>query len=129
MSALTAKERITALITAIKTSNEPNKEDDLRSVEELINDCGRYIEKVTAMEAAIAATKFRMEPEEWREHIMTLDRNRKLAHDSLIVSVRVINRFCRLYEVERVYDGPEERIPIAEFAMVVTQDFFNERKL
>ena len=124
-----AKARILTLIEAINKSHEKYKDDDLQAVEEFINDCGRYVEKVTAMEAAISAARFRLEPEDYRQLIMELDRSRKLAHDALIASVRLVNRLCGVYGVQKVYDGPDERIPIAEFAMEVTNEFFKERRL
>ncbi len=55
------KERFATLIDAINNSNEPHKNDDLQSVEDLIQDCGRYIESVNKMESAIAVARFRME--------------------------------------------------------------------
>lgn len=62
------KERFATLIDAINNSNEPHKNDDLQSVEDLIQDCGRYIESVNKMESAIAVARFRMEAEEYRGH-------------------------------------------------------------
>lgn len=122
------KQKILALAEAIKRSNDTFARDDAQAVETLINDCGAYIERVLAMEAAQSIARFRMEHQEYQEFIMRLDRNRKIAHDSLIASVRLANRLCGVYGVERVYDGPEERIAIAEYAMLVTQEFFAERQ-
>ncbi|MGI9951420.1 DUF3232 domain-containing protein [Moorellaceae bacterium AZ2] len=126
---MTPKERISALIQAINMSGTPHKKDDLQSVEDFIEDCGKYIDSVMAMEAALAVARYRMEPEDYREHIIELDRRRKLNHDALIASVRLVNRLAKLYGCEPVYTGPDERIAIAEFAMEITQEFFAERKL
>ncbi len=126
---MTPKQRVTALIQAINASENPLKKDDLQAVEDFIDDCGKYIDSVMAMEAALAVARYRMEPEDYRAHIIELDRRRKMNHDALIVSVRVMNRLARLYECEPIYTGPDERIAIADFAMEVTQEFYAERKL
>ncbi|MGB9803119.1 DUF3232 domain-containing protein [Desulfofundulus sp.] len=123
------KTKVMTLIEAINKSDGKFKNDDLLAVQEFIDDCGRYIERVTAMEAALQVARFRLEPEDYRQLIVDLDRGRKLAHDALIASVRLVNRLCGVYGVPKIYDGPDERIPIAEFAMEVTSEFFKERRL
>jgi hypothetical protein len=126
---ISIKLKIKKLIDAINASQEKFKADDLLAVEDFINDCGRYIERVNAMEAALQVARLRMEPEDYRQLIMDLDRSRKLTHDALIASVRLVNRLCGVYGVEKIYTGPDERIPIAEFAKEVTDEYFKERKL
>lgn len=68
------------------------------------------------------------EPEEYREHLVNLDKSRKIAHDSLIVSTRLLNKLCRLYDIEPIYKGSDSRIEVAEFAKQVVDEFFAERK-
>jgi len=123
------KAKIAALIEAVNTGKTPHKTDELQIINDFINDCGNYIEKVTGMEAAIATERFRLDPADYRELIVRLDRNRKLAHEALIASVRVVTRLCLAYQVPKVYEGPDERIPIAEFAKEVVDEYFAERKL
>ncbi len=126
---MSVKEKITVLINAIQCSRESHKDHDLEAVEDLIVGCGSYINKVIEMEAAIATARFRMEPEDFQELVTRLDRNRKYAHDSLIASIRLVNRLCGVYGVSPVYTGPDERIPMAEFAMLTTEEYFRERKI
>lgn len=114
---------------AINGSGQSHKHDDLGSVGDLIRDCGRYVNKVVELESAITTARYYMDPEEYREHIMRLDSNRSHAHNALIASVRVLNRLCRAYQVAPIYVGPDERIPVAEFAMEVVAEMFQERKL
>jgi hypothetical protein len=124
------KKKFEKLISAISGAKETTyKKDDLQSVEDLILDCGRYIEKVNHMESAITVARFRMEPDEYREYVMNLDRSRKYAHDALVASVRVLDRLCRAYQVDPLYAGPDERIPVSEFAMDVVKEMFEGRKL
>jgi len=98
-------------------------------VEDFINTCKEYVDRVIDMENAVTTARFHMEPEAYRFHVMHLDRGRRLAHESLIASIKTVNRFARQFELEPVYTGPEERIAMADFALEVVSDFFKERKL
>lgn len=126
---MSVKKKIMDLIDAIQGSQETHKHQDLEAVENFVSDCGAYVDRVTAMEAALASARYRLEPEDYRQLIVQLDRSRKYAHDALIASVRLVNRLCGLYGVDKVYDGPDERILIAELAIEVAAEFFKERKL
>lgn len=126
---MSVKEKITVLINAIQGSQEPYKDHDLEAVEGLITDCGNYIDRVMAMEAAIASARFRLEPQDFQELVTRLDRGRKYAHDSLIASIRLVNRLCGVYGVDIVYTGPDERIPMADFAMEVVKEYFEGKTI
>ena len=126
---MTIKQRIQVLTNSIIASDNQYANEDVQAVEDFISDCGNYVDKVTTMEAALSVARFRMEPDEYREFIIRLDRNRKYAHDALIASVRVMNRLCGVYDVAKIYEGPDERIPIGDFALEVSTEFFKERKL
>lgn len=52
--------KINTLIEAINASSSPHKNDEIQIINDFINDCGVYIEKVTAMEAAMATERFRL---------------------------------------------------------------------
>lgn len=123
------KQSIAALTNAIKESGSEHTDDDLIAVEDFIKDCGAYVDKVTAMEGAMTSARFRLEGDKYKEYIVRLDRNRKYAHDSLIASVRLMNRLCGVYGVAQLYRGSDDRILVAEFAMQVVENFFKERKL
>jgi len=123
------KQKILNLINAINGSSGQHKDSDLRAVEDFIADCGSYVERVTAMEAALATARYHMEPDNYQDLIVRLDRNRKYAHDALIASVRLMNRLCGVYNAKPVYTGPDERILIAELAAEVAMEFFKERKM
>lgn len=123
------KEKIDLLIQAINRSNDNEKAEYLQAVESMIVDCGRYIERVTAMEAAQATARFRMEADEYKDLIVRLDRARKYAHDSMMVNVKLVNRICALMGAEKIYDGLDERILIADFAGQITREYFEDRRL
>ncbi len=123
------KEKFTALIEAISGSDEPNKKDDLQVVEDFYQACGEYVQAVVQMEAAIITARDRMEGREYREYLSQLDNSRQHAHEALIASVKILERICLMYQVEPVYQGPTERVPIAEFAMQAVEEVFRKRKL
>lgn len=129
MPGLVIKKHIQHLIDAIKNSEYKMATDDLETVERLLTDCSGYVDRVIAMEAAISLARFRMEPEDYREHVMSLDKQRKYAHDAIIVGIRLLNRLCKLYKVEKIYTGDEEsRLAVADFAIQLVNEYFEDRK-
>ena len=123
------KQRINTLIERINQSEDSEKREYLQAVETMIGDCGKYIERVSVMEAAQATARFRLEADEYKELIVRLDRARKSAYDGMMVSVKLVDRVCALMGVEKVYGGPDERILIADFAGEVVKEYFDERRL
>ncbi|MEQ6359529.1 DUF3232 domain-containing protein [Thermoanaerobacter thermohydrosulfuricus] len=124
------REKFNVLVQRIKDEAGTYWKEDLESVEDSIKQCGRYIKTVNDMESAITSARFRMEPEDYREYIMNLDRSRKIEHDALIVSVRVLNRLCSMYRVDPIFIGDlENRIEIAEFAKAVVDEMFETRQM
>lgn len=104
--------------------------DCIEYVEDIIKSCGTYIERVTAMEAAISTARFIMEPEDFRAYVGNLDKSRKMAHDGLLANLAILNRYCRLAEVSPIYTGDlNNRYEAADFALLVVNTFFEERKL
>lgn len=124
------REKFNTLVQRIKDESGAYWKEDLETVEDSIKQCGRYIKTVNDMESAITSARFRMEPEDYREYIMNLDRSRKIEHDALIVSVRVLNRLCSIYRVDPIFTGDlENRIEVAEFAKAVVDEMFETRQM
>jgi hypothetical protein len=123
------REKFTELTEQIKRSNSTFARDDMKNVEDFINSCGEYLKRVNDMEAAITVARFRMDPQDYRHYIVELDRNRKIAHDSLIANVRLLNKLCSLYDTDPIYTGSESRIEIADFAKSVVDEMYDTRKL
>ncbi|SDF52419.1 Protein of unknown function [Thermoanaerobacter thermohydrosulfuricus] len=123
------KEMFRELSLKINDSDNPYKKDDLEIVEEYPNKCSYYIEKVVSMESAILIARFRMEPEDYRNYIMELDRSRKIAHDALIAETKILNKICQIYGYPEIYNGSfENRNEIAEFAKKIVDEFFEKRQ-
>lgn len=121
------RDRITLLVSNLNDIGESELSAD---VEEIINSCGQYIEKVNAMESALVSARFRLEGNDYRDYMVDLDKSRRLAHNSLIVSVKLLNRYCKLANIDPLYEGDlESRIEIAEFAKEIVDEMFESRKL
>jgi len=123
------KEMLTELSLKIKSSDSLYKNEDIEFVEKYARKCGEYVEKVNAMETAINIGRYRMEPEEYREYVMELDRIRKIAHDALIADTKMLNRICEIYNYPPIYTGSlDDRNEIAEFAKKIVDEFFEGRQ-
>ena len=62
------------------------------------------------------------------ERIHELDQGRRNRHDALISGVKILNRLCDLYGVERVFQGDTgDRWDVANFAGDAVQAIFSGR--
>ena len=103
--------------------------EDLKILEEMLNQCGQYIEKVNNMGNVTAIAKFYIEGDEYRERLSNIDKTRSFVHNGLIVNVKLVNKLCQLYNLEPIFNGDTgDRIAVAEFAIEVVLDNFENRK-
>lgn len=117
------RKQITNLLTAIMQSNDPHQERLLVQVQNMIDQAGAYVKTVMMMESRIEILRFRMEPEDYRIAVAQLDSRRKSMHDALISMVNMVNRFCDNFEQEKIYQGDNDRISIAQFAFDLAKEF------
>lgn len=119
------KDRVNALLAKIK--NDP---DQVSLVRDMIDSCTNYVDTVVNMENMINIYRFRTEdPAELRVMIQRLDQTRRIVHNAVISNVRIVDRLCRINNVEPVFGGlDEDRLAVAEFAKQVVDEFFEERK-
>lgn len=109
-----------------KTKNN----DDLEMLEDAENDFSYYVKTVTDMENGLTVAKFRLEGEEYRNYIENLDKQRRAAHNAAIVSVKILNKFCNLYNTDLIFTGNiENRIEVGNFCMKVVNELFENRVL
>ena len=99
------------------------KEDD--SILELIYDtvvsCSSYTDALVR-HVMSSKTNATAPTRERAEQMTMLDRNRRICHESLISSIRALNRFLRAEEKEVFYPGDEEsREDIGDFAVYVSE--------
>lgn len=109
-------------------------------LEGLIDAGTRYFSKVVEMEHRMASARFRLDGEELRELTETLDRSRRLAHESLISSLHVFNRYIvKEYGEELkeagieggIFPKPEairDRIAIADWAGELLTGIYENRR-
>lgn len=104
--------------------------EDLDIIQESIDSFPEYIDSIVKMETGIKVAKFRCNTQdEFVEEIQRLDRNRYYCHNAAIVSVKVLNRLCDLYKVEKIFKGDiESRQEVADFAKEVVDIYYSIRK-
>lgn len=110
---------------------EANKENKpaLDLIHEVLVSFGSYIKSVNDMENCIKVLRFRLEPEEYRERLEYLDRNRSIIHNGVIDGVNVINRLCKRNEMPPFFSGNiTDRVQVAEFAKAVVDEVWKNRK-
>ena len=101
----------------------------------LINAACRYISVVCANEHAIKMQKYRLEGDDYRKFIESLDINRKSAHEALISALHSFNRYC----IKEFEDTPvggiytfdpltiRNRVAVADWAMTFILSLFEHR--
>lgn len=62
-------------------------------LDKLLDSAERYFGTVVKMEARLKMARFRMDGDELRELVQTLDRNRHLAHEALLSNLHILNRY------------------------------------
>lgn len=100
----------------------------LRGIQRSMNALGEYVNAVYTMELKMPILRFRLEPAEFRDAIMELDRTRRDAHEAAIDACRILNRMCEKAGLENLYPGNiDERLEVAEFCMTVVSTLFEDR--
>jgi hypothetical protein len=120
------KQIINQLVSNLKDRNDS---DAISLVNETLKNCWKYIQRVNELEAYLL-TKSADTPESYQQIVTELDKSRSVSHDSLISSVKIVNRLCIEADLQPIFSGNiENRIEVAEFAMEVALEIFRERRL
>lgn len=102
----------------------------IEMVNDLLDSYATYIQYVVNMENAISVQKFRMEPEDHRELITNLDRNRRFVHNGIIAGTSMLNNICKSKSIEPLFNGDiNDRVQIAEFAKAICDEMFSSRRM
>lgn len=118
------KEKVEALVKAYSDDKEV-----LALIEDGLNSFSEYVKVVNNLENAIAVGRFKLSPEDFREKVENLDRNRRIVHNGVIASTKFLNNFCLLKKLPLFFEGDvADRLEVAEFAMLVAKEIFDERK-
>jgi hypothetical protein len=125
------KERIQNLLNAIDRKNEgqPGARDFVfNAIENALKNFVEYTNKVYNMETQIMLARHRIDdPREYQDLVTRLDTGRRAAHEGAIASVSMLNRICDMSGVEKVYDGPDDRVAIGDFCGAIVNEFFEDR--
>lgn len=118
------KERINALLEVVK-----DDADQISLVKNLISSCSHYVDVVVNTENSINIARFKInDPADYREYVQQLDKSRRIAHETVISNVHIVDRLCKLNKVEPIYGGEDDRLAIADFAKQVVDEYFEERR-
>lgn len=106
-------ERFNILLDVIKekTLDVTERSDILSFVAEQALYAPKYYNAVIAGSIATKIAYMTLDGEDLRDRVQSLDRDRRMAHIGLTNSVNIINRLCKKYEIEPVFDVPHELDP------------------
>lgn len=119
------KEKIADLVSRLQSKGE---QESVPLVTEMLKICGAYIQRVNVLEALLISRPSE-DPEKYRQMVTELDKQRSDTHNSLISSVTVLNRLCKTADMQPIFEGDtKNRAEVAEFALKVVNEFFNDRR-
>lgn len=117
-------EKIQAVIEAWKDDN-----DVMIMIKMALDACTQYVELVNNMETFIRTRQFHLDPDEFRESVMNLDRSRKFAHDNVISQITLLNKLATMKDLPKPYEGSMDvRWEIGQVAGDLAKEIFNQRK-
>lgn len=111
-------------------SNAPNAERIHDLVE---NTCAQtfldYVKTVDMSETRIIIAHNRLEGEDLRDAVETIDRGRTAVHNAAAEACNIINRMAAANGVEPVFTGnSSDRLQVADFCLEFTVEIFKNRR-
>lgn len=97
------KEKLRKLCGAIKNAGTGVVED-LEFVENRLDKIPNYFNSVITFNVRMPILMAMYEGEEFRDKMSKLDSNRRYAHIAMCDAINQINRLCRAYEVDVIFD-------------------------
>ena len=126
------QEAFQELVSVIKervVKSDQESLSDLQAVVDCVNACGNYVQAVIRFEAQISSASALCDVTQAAEIYQAEDLARHNAHEAAIIHVRVLNRLCDAYNVERIYIGDiSNRFQVADFCGELTNTVFQNRK-
>lgn len=102
--------------------------DLAKDVENFIDACGEYVQRVNKMEAASIVAPNYLELKDYRIYKNALDENRRSAHENLINNLKLLNHYSDMCGMERIFQGDmNNRVEIGDFAHVIVKELFETR--
>lgn len=123
-----SKEKFETIIRTIGASNGEFAFEDKQSAEALTDACLEYVKAVDQMETSITAARFRMNDEDYRNFIQTLDKRRSIYHEGLIARLSAFDAIATYYGCEPMFTGDRpDRYAVADFAGELVNTLFENR--
>ena len=119
------------LIETINVKAEsPEDCEELHEMVELsLKSCLDYVQAVDAMELAMPRIMATCKGAEFRDRLSGYDHSRRVSHDAAIAQARIMNRLCKMYEIEPVCTADlDDRIQVADYCIDVVTTAFNYRE-
>lgn len=102
--------------------------DLVKDVENFIDACGEYVQRVNKMEAASIVSQSYLELKDYRVYKNALDENRRSAHEDLINNLKLLNHYSDMCGMDRIFQGDmNNRIEIGDFAHEIVKELFETR--
>lgn len=109
--------------------------DVLDIIERTICSFGQYIEVIMRMEAAQGTrTSMIGDSSNYITIIESLDKSRKIIHDSIMTNLKIVNRLAEQKGLPPIYEGGldtknrDDRFYVGEFLNKVSNEYFETRK-
>ena len=115
----------------LESLKEALKEDTggLFLLQDLVELCASYVETVVKMESSITTMRFRLETEEYQQHVVNWDRRRRLLHNSVMASFTSVDRMVRdMGMAPLTYEDIQDRQVVGELAKAVVDGYYGDRR-
>lgn len=117
-------------IGAALKRNEPNAQKMMDTIEK---HCASaflsYVTTVDMCETRITIAYNRMEGEDLRDAIQTIDAGRHAAHEAAIVGCSILNRMAAANNFAPIFTGNvDDRLQVADFCLEFTVEIFKNRR-
>ena len=130
---------MTALLAAVNDNQNADKRaDDLEFIREKAGDIFGYFKAVYEMESNALVNKFALDGGERTAAYSEMDKSRSAAHNAAIGAVNQLNRLCRAYGTDSIFektDGSDfsyekpDRLEVAAHIEGFCVEFFDKRPL
>lgn len=121
------KDKLSKLCGVLKDSNP----EDMSIIADAVKSCAGYILAVVELEAFSQTAKLQLEPAEYRDEVMRLDKSRSNAHNSCMANLRIVNRLAQVSGMDDIFPGIDDmdRAEIADmYIKPVADEYFLKRK-
>lgn len=117
------KEKIKSLMEALAASE--NLSDMIEEVKDTIHQCNDYVAMVANEESSIQMARIRLDPADYRAFVMNVDRNRRFQHQSLMVSMNMLNRLAKMLGTDEPFTvDVDDRESYYQVAKQVVDEYF-----